>query len=1141
MVDPGDFIIALVPDPVHTHLALTFDRTMDVIQEALQDEGYTYVRSVMPWDATSHQESDQLFERLRPVWHEEAKQEQPGLMVFRAEKQVLFVLVVSESPTGGINKPQFQNAIERIQYPTARNLRPPERGNPAPDNLSLRILGPTFSGSLQSLAQLLQQCSSSPCHQRVSIHSGSVSGDSEIVEFTNSEERLHAHFVTFQESDKVMIERFVEYLTRSSYGYGHYDDPTIALVSEDETAYGRGDEVNGLELHLYFPREISQLRAAYQKEVAAANIEGQSAPRDVLPSYGDVSGDDSVTGFSSRPGVLSQEAVMQGLVAELKRHRIQFVIVRATDPMDTLFVSRYVHKTYPGARVVTIGADMLFRREVEDRDLHGLLSLSTYSMAPTANHGFASYEESRLERVFPSSSEAGTYNAMRSLNSAWADESSQRADGRIELRSHSATPFGKSCLHCHQQVAAALCQYGWRVGEKATATERKSAADYNAPPVRLLALGRDDYWPVASLGPYPNEPPSRLPVVAGQILKELEPIDLPASWRAVQLVSAALALAYCLMLWSSSVFSHWPALARFAPAYSDSRATVIFVGGLALTLIITILLWPFFHGVDRGWPYLPLAVVGSWHFEPTYWVLVVAGAFVALTTIVELLTRGKLPTPTAAEQPAAAGHAAKRATAARGAVIWLSEPRRKCWFLASLFVVVASVFLYFALGDEDPKTSKASLALLGRFATLRATRLTSGLSFIMPIFFFLGVWLWWSRSVAAGYTFLDERRPRLPKDMGLGKRMAEEFQSILKPGFRAYARYLALLLAIGLGLSRLVEWKHLSLERSSLEWPIVFFWVLAMAGVIGSTLRLLEVWAGTRRMLQTLDSQPLRSGFSKIEGLSWKPIWRSGAGTMAEFQRILARELEALSCATNTVPELAAEKEGLECEMRCIRAYAKKAQKWRNHKRPFRLYKRVFRRYRRPFPLVWFKRRETELVLVRRFGGYRERIGKVAGIAFDYMARHWSQQREEEERVADATALRVRACERFVCLVYVNVLLAALTRIRSLIVAIGGMYVLILIGATQYLFEPRAAIQLLLAALLAYIVAVVGLVFAQIHRDAILSRLTDTQPGELGRDFWVRMASFVALPLFSLFASQFPSVNRLFYSLIRPAIEALNH
>ena len=56
-------------------------------------------------------------------------------------------------------------------------------------------------------------------------------------------------------------------------------------------------------------------------------------------------------------------------------------------------------------------------------------------------------------------------------------------------------------------------------------------------------------------------------------------------------------------------------------------------------------------------------------------------------------------------------------------------------------------------------------------------------------------------------------------------------------------------------------------------------------------------------------------------------------------------------------------------------------------------------------------------------------------------------------------------------------------------------------------------------------ISVVGLIFAQIHRDTVLSNLTDTNPGELGIDFYIRMVSFVALPLLSLVAFQFPSVN----------------
>lgn len=46
------FVIVTFPDPVHTHLALFFDRLAEAIQEAAQDEGYSYENSWLPWEGT---------------------------------------------------------------------------------------------------------------------------------------------------------------------------------------------------------------------------------------------------------------------------------------------------------------------------------------------------------------------------------------------------------------------------------------------------------------------------------------------------------------------------------------------------------------------------------------------------------------------------------------------------------------------------------------------------------------------------------------------------------------------------------------------------------------------------------------------------------------------------------------------------------------------------------------------------------------------------------------------------------------------------------------------------------------------------------------------------------------------------------
>jgi hypothetical protein len=283
-----------------------------------------------------------------------------------------------------------------------------------------------------------------------------------------------------------------------------------------------------------------------------------------------------------------------------------------------------------------------------------------------------------------------------------------------------------------------------------------------------------------------------------------------------------------------------------------------------------------------------------------------------------------------------------------------------------------------------------------------------------------------------------------------------------------------------------------------------------------------EIWLGARKLLVALDATPLQRGFRGMKELHWKPIWRMGEASLEEFQRVFNRKKEALDAAIRTVPILNVT---VEQELDKVRELSKAAREQFHH----------------PFTFDWWERRKAEREVLAQFGRLQTTIAKAAGVALNYLEWFWSVERPGAAvGKMDASDPRVAACERLVCLTYVDFLLVVLVRVRTLIVAIGGMYVFILIGITQYPFEPRGAIQVTLVLLLAFIVVVVGMVLAQIYRDATLSTITETTPGELGRDFWVRMTGFVALPLFSLLASQFPSVNRFFYSWLQPAIQALN-
>jgi hypothetical protein len=129
--------------------------------------------------------------------------------------------------------------------------------------------------------------------------------------------------------------------------------------------------------------------------------------------------------------------------------------------------------------------------------------------------------------------------------------------------------------------------------------------------------------------------------------------------------------------------------------------------------------------------------------------------------------------------------------------------------------------------------------------------------------------------------------------------------------------------------------------------------------------------------------------------------------------------------------------------------------------------------------------------------------------------------------------------EEFTALVYVNFLVTVLLRMRTLVICAGGMYVFIVLSVSVYPFEPHPALQSLTVILMLVGGATVGYVYAEMHREAILSRLTSTEAGELGLDFWLKLASAGAIPVFSLLAAQFPQINQLLFSWLEPALQAV--
>ena len=65
-------------------------------------------------------------------------------------------------------------------------------------------------------------------------------------------------------------------------------------------------------------------------------------------------------------------------------------------------------------------------------------------------------------------------------------------------------------------------------------------------------------------------------------------------------------------------------------------------------------------------------------------------------------------------------------------------------------------------------------------------------------------------------------------------------------------------------------------------------------------------------------------------------------------------------------------------------------------------------------------------------------------------------------------------------------------------------------------------------------------VFAQMDRDSVISRITDTEAGKVGKEFYLRLAAVGALPALTVVSAYFPPIGRFLAGLTQPALDALH-
>ena len=1118
--------LAIVPDPVHTHLALFFDRQIDAIEQAAQDNGYLFDKAVMPWEYEDHPQSDDFrLRRLEKIYQDDTEK-QPGLMVFRrgpatktdtnqgkAEDQnaLLFVFVVAETPTGGIRAEQFRNALTRMHTLSADEDAP-----------TLRILGPTFSGSLYSLRLLLEDHERTHPFCKFQVYSGTVSSYASVTDF-NEHLAPTDIFASFSERSDFQEGLFVEFLAKQAFKRSH-----IAVLAEDETAYGEFRDNNTSSttqtsgvcsprceedrpVYIYFPREISQLRSAFQREEASGSYEKDHYRSTLKRDFEDVgSDDDTVHTYSRRQLPLSQEAVLLGIVTTLHKHGAEFVILRATDPLDQVFLARYIRKADSNIRIVTERNDLLLRREVEDRLLFGTLSISTYSMRPAADDVQPNSvgREPHRDRVFPDPFSEGTYNAMAAL--MWAEKWV-----RVSIAGPRGQPLG---YRIRTESHVPLEDYGWPSLLAGPAPHPLVA---EAPPVWLTVLGRDGFWPVALLTPDngSGERVSWLPRLI-QLSGEICYLPILWPWKALCAVTITVVFFYLSVVCFGSTLSSSQISQQFAVRMADSRFRAFTIQWFLLLASLLLLCLPWAQRrVDPLW---------FWGLAPA-----VACVFLFVGALFDLSSR--------------------------------RVPKRFPW-VALPFGALALILLVLVVWPCWPYDSVLHMFMY------RYVHFYWWVSPLTPFLFLIGAGLWWSWHAIQGAAHLDQRRPLLPRvdprcgcqaprqsstpkcsscaecvAQALKRFRANLAAKAAKLGDKIFGsgapqedqgreneqmlpwdlRHLSenevaplidavtprgwnhrvhwLLVAYLVPAVALMHWHHpvSSLEYLEYQWYDRLYGVallITVAGLLSGLLRLYFIWADTKRLLLRLDATPLRRAFRRLRGFYLMPFWGLGASNLPDRERLGRMEVEALRIARNAESPLL--RGGLDLVQAALNGITED---------------------------------QTSAARLNALRKFYSAVAGAAAAALDHLHRRWEHAQWQRERVYDPPDRTVAAAEDFVALVYTNFIQVVLIRMRSLIVSAIGMFVLIVGSLNVYPFEPRATLRNICVALLIVISFVVGLVFTQVRRDATLSLITGTEAGRLGGDFWLKLVQFGALPLLSLLAAQFPDIANFLFSWFYPA------
>jgi hypothetical protein len=489
-------------------------------------------------------------------------------------------------------------------------------------------------------------------------------------------------------------------------------------------------------------------------------------------------------------------------------------------------------------------------------------------------------------------------------------------------------------------------------------------------------------------------------------------------------------------------------------------------------------------------------------------------------------------------------------------------------FLISSLALSAAYITCWLLLDSSPA---ANLPLFYRMG-----HLTSGVSPLLPLLLISAGYYLWTWQAMAGNLLLCEGRPFLPwldqhePEVGwrrwfdeltcrlLGLPVETETSTVGSALKRSYFRIsqgmdkqivtvaspvsvpIAVLLPpciIAVGAVFLF-WGHLpllSLEGHSYNYVVNLALLVTFMLPIAETSRLYFTWVELRRLLAALNRLRLRRTFARIRAVPSTSLWGMSGNVQRIQYQFFSYQLDAAMRLNDRFGTLDEPMPALKLAVDLGRQFAAKNA-----------------------PQLISAPRWSEPV-DQTLNGTRIYIRKVFAMAVaevltKILFPEWASEQtslslenatttgdDHERNVFDmelSASDTIKFAEEFVCFHYIAYVQNILARIRTMILSMVCLFVAVCFAISFYPFVPRTQISIWMLVNLSVIASAVIYVYAGMERDETLSYISNTRPGKLSAEFYIKIAAFLAGPVIGLLTTQFPAIADSVLGVLQPGLDA---